>query len=78
MRLTPEEINFFQDISGTEMGNFLVSYLKKVQGHAFDAREWKEGDDVRVANRVSDILQKNIIDKIHKKLDNTVISEIYE
>jgi len=77
MKLTPEEIQFFQKISGTEVGDFLVAYMKKLQDHVYDSRGWKEGDSKDTAKRTAETLQELVIDKIRKKGDNNTVIDIY-
>jgi hypothetical protein len=64
MKLTPEELDVFKNLSQSELGAFLVAYLKKVQDHAYDSRTWGPGMSKEVADLTAKLLQEHVIDKI--------------
>jgi hypothetical protein len=64
MRLTPEEIQFFRNLSSSEAGAILTRYFKRLQSHISDIRTFNEKDTIESAKRASDILQEFVIDKL--------------
>jgi len=58
-----DEKSLFEGLNRSELGAGLVTYLKKKQDEAYDARKWGANDSVESAKRTSDILQ-SIIDRI--------------
>ena len=64
MKLTDQEIRFFRDLSNTESGKFLLSYLRRVQDHVYDSRSWSEGDSKESAAQAARLIQELVLDKI--------------
>ncbi len=64
MRLTPEEIDVFKNLSESELGSFLVSYMKKVQDYCYDSRNWSSGDTKESAHLAAKVIQEAFIDKV--------------
>ncbi len=64
MKLTPQEIDTFKNLSETELGTFLVSYMKRVQDHAYDSRNWDKDMTPAAAKLAAGLIQQHIIDKI--------------
>jgi len=78
MKLTEQEIQFFKDLSSSTAGQFLLSYMKRVQDHVFDSRSWKEGDTKESAAHASRLLEELVIDKIKPKTSSGQGASHYE
>jgi hypothetical protein len=67
MKLTPEEIDVFKNLSESELGKFLVTYFKRVQDYAFDSRNWEKGMTHEAASHAAKLLQTCVLDKIRSQ-----------
>lgn len=65
--MTPQEVEFFRNISNTEVGKFFHAYAEKVRDYAFDSRNWKEGDTKESAALAARLIEDMIINKIRPK-----------
>ena len=64
MKLTPEEIDVFKNMSESELGTFLATYMKRVQDYCYDSRNWKDGDTKESADLAARVIQETFINKI--------------
>ncbi len=73
MHLLEEDIVMFETLSKSEMGNQLVSYLKRLSDSVCDVRTMAEGDTPETMKRVSMIIEKDLIQRIHKRVPESVV-----
>lgn len=77
MKLTPEELQLFKNLGNSELGRDIVAYVRRLQSHICDSRNWVEGDTRESVVKAADILEKELCGKIVtvKKNVNHVINE---
>lgn len=58
MKLTPQDIQFFQALKGTDTGKQLSDILSRMEGEICDVRNWSEKDSVESARQASRALRE--------------------
>lgn len=64
MQLTKRDIEFFKNISQVESGSFLLDYFKRLEEHAYNSKDWQEGDTKESAARAAKLIREHLIEKI--------------
>lgn len=78
IKLTPEELDVFKDLSDSELGTFLAGYFKKVQDHAYDSRNWDKEMTPVAAKLVAKLIQEHLIDKIRPTKNQAPVMNQHE
>lgn len=78
MKMTPEEIDVFKNLSESELGVFLVAYMKRVQDYAYDSRNWDKDMTPAAAKLAANLLQQHFIEKIRPQHNSPTILNQHE
>ena len=73
MRLLEEDIQMFDTLSKSELGNQLVSYLKRLSDSVCDVRTMAEGDTPETMKRAAMVIERDLIQRIHKRVPESVV-----
>lgn len=76
MKPTKDDLEMFDALAGSNHGARLVDYLTRLQAHVCDSRTWAADEDKSHANKVSSILQAEIINRI-RSLGEEKIAQPY-
>lgn len=68
MQITKQDTEMFRNLSSSSTGKQLLSYLERLLTDVCDSRNWKEVDTKESTQKVANIIQKGLVDKI--KLQN--------
>ena len=64
MKLTENDVRYFQQLSKTETGRYLADYYKRVIDYVHDSRGWDEGVTRESAGQAGKLIQELLLDKI--------------
>jgi len=67
MKLNDEEIEMFNSLNNSNLGNKLVSYLLRLQGYLCDCRQWSNKATAENAVMASNAIQDHLIDRIKNR-----------
>jgi hypothetical protein len=73
MRLLEEDKQMFETLSKSELGNQLVSYLLRLSNSVCDVRTMDEGDTPETMKRVAMVIEKDLIQRIHARVPESVV-----
>lgn len=63
----------FETLSKSELGNQLVSYLLRLSNSVCDVRTMDEGDTPETMKRVAMVIEKDLIQRIHARVPESVV-----
>lgn len=78
MKLTENDILFFKNISQTDAGNYLQDYYKRLEDHAYNSKEWQEGDTKESAAMAARFIREHLIERIRPTKPSGQSAGIYE
>lgn len=78
MKLTEQDIRFFQELSKTETGQYLAGYCARVEDYVHDSRGWTGDEDKKSAELAARTIRQLIIDKIRPSQKNVKGANSYE
>lgn len=73
MHLLEEDKQMFDALQKSELGNQLVAYLRRLSDSVCDVRTMGEGDTPETMKKVATIIEKDLIQRIHKRIPESVL-----
>ena len=64
MHLTDQDREMFKHLSQGGLGRNLVDYLRRLEAHICDSRQWGPTDTKEGANRLAAVIESELCDKI--------------
>jgi hypothetical protein len=70
IKLTKDDLEMFNSLAGSNLGERLSSYLERLQSSVCDSRNWAPHETKEHANKTSSVIQEEIINRIRVTKDN--------
>ena len=58
MKLTPQDIQFFKSLQGTDVGRQLAGIIERFEGEICDVRNWSDKDSVESSRQAARALRE--------------------
>lgn len=69
MQLTEQDKEMFKSLASGALGRQLVDFLRRMEAHICDSRQWGPTDTREGSNRLASVIEKEVCDRI--MLQNT-------